>query len=69
MDTTEPWDDVLEPLPPGWRLGPVRFFPKHDQWEACAETIDGEGCVMGTGPDAQAAMADLIDRLERRTTA
>ena len=63
MDTTEVWDDVLDTLPAGWRLGPVRFFPDTDQWQACAETIDGCGCVMGTGPDGEAAMADLVERL------
>ena len=62
MDTTQ--DDVLDSLPPGWRLGPVRFFPDTDQWEACAETVDGRGCVMGTGPDGVTAMADLVNRLD-----
>ena len=63
MRIAQGWDDVLDSLPAGWRLGPVRFFPHLDEWQACAETTDGRGCVVGTGPDSERAMADLLDRL------
>ena len=68
MDRIHDWDDALDGLPRGWRLGRVRYFPETGDWQACAETIEGNGCVMGTGPDCETAMVDLLDRLAARRT-
>jgi hypothetical protein len=69
MDPNQDWDDALADLPPGWRLGPLRFYPGTGDWQACAETFDGLGCVMGVGPDSQTAMLDLVERLGVATDA
>jgi hypothetical protein len=56
MDPNQDWDDALADLPPGWRLGALRFYPATGDWQACAETFDALGCVMGVGPDSATAM-------------
>lgn len=69
MEPREDWDDALADLPPGWRLGRMRFFPGTGDWQACAETVDGRGCVMGVGPDSEIAMLDMVERLGVATEA
>ena len=67
-DREDPWDDVHEALPAGWRVGPVTYSPaipgySVSAWSAGDSRARRPQTVTGTGVDETAALRALDDRL------